>query len=80
MGDAELSRLRWRCRRGMRELDVLLERFMERDYAEAGAEERAAFETLLNLQDPEILELITGRRVAENSVLRDVVQRLLTNS
>ena len=63
----------------MRELDVILERFVDRDYALIAADEQAAFESLLTLQDPEILELITGRTIAENSALRNVVQRLLTN-
>ncbi len=63
----------------MRELDVLLMRYMDRDYAQADSAEQAAFETLLSLQDPEILALLTGRAVAQDAQLRDVVQRLLTN-
>jgi antitoxin CptB len=74
--DAELSRLKWRCRRGMRELDVLLERFLERHYSAASTEIQTAFARLLTLPDPEIFALIMGRRIAENSELRDVIQRL----
>ena len=64
----------------MRELDVLLERYLAREYAEAPPAQKAAFETLLSLQDPEILELITGRVVTDDVSLRDVVKRLLTDS
>jgi len=64
----------------MRELDVVLMRYMDRDFAAAAPEQRAAFERLLSLQDPEILALLTGRTVAEDVSLQDVVQRLLTNS
>jgi len=74
------SRLKWHCRRGMRELDVLLERYLVREYADAPAVQKAAFETLLSLQDPEILDLLTGRVVADDDDLRDVVKRLLTDS
>ncbi len=79
MDTAHLSRLKWHCRRGMRELDVLLMRYMDREYPDADPEQQEAFETLLNLQDPEILALLTGRVVAEDARLQDVVQRLLRN-
>jgi antitoxin CptB len=74
------SKLKWHCRRGMRELDVLLERYLAREYEKAPPTQQAAFETLLSLQDPEILELLTGRVVTDNAGLRDVVKRLLTDS
>ena len=61
----------------MLELDVLLLRFVERDYPEATPETQAAFARLLKLPDPEILDLITGRHQADDPPLRDVIQRLL---
>ena len=64
----------------MRELDVLLMRFVDSDYMDTDPECQKAFETLLSLQDPEILELLTGRAVADDAGLRDVVQRLLTDA
>jgi antitoxin CptB len=79
VNSTNLSALRWRCRRGMLELDVLLMRYMDRDYDDAGPDLQAAFEDLLSLQDPEILALLTGRAVAEDASLRNVVQRLLTH-
>ena len=74
-----VERLRWRCRRGMRELDVLLLRYLDRDFPGAGTAEQAAFETLLSLQDPSILDLLTGRAVANDAALGHVVQRLLVS-
>jgi len=74
------QRVVWRCRRGMRELDVVLMRYMERDYDAAGQAEKESFETLLSLQDPEILDLFTGRIVAEDEGLRHVIERILANS
>lgn len=57
----ELSRLRWRCRRGLLELDLLLERFVAQSYARLSAAERVAFDVLLDLPDDELWQMITGR-------------------
>jgi antitoxin CptB len=73
---AELGRLRWRCRRGMRELDVLLMRYLERDWPQAGAAQRAAFADLLEWQDPEINALLVGRLAPENEALASVLECL----
>ena len=59
--DPHSSRLRWRCRRGMRELDVVLARYLEGDYPQANPHERRAFEALLELQDPDLLGALIGR-------------------
>jgi antitoxin CptB len=50
--DTEAGRLLWHCRRGMKELDVLLERFAHRALPRASAEERRLFARLLALPDP----------------------------
>ncbi len=52
--------LRWRCRRGTKELDLLLERFLVRHYDQAPPETRRAFERLLALPDPVLAELLLG--------------------
>lgn len=46
--------LEWRCRRGMKELDFLLVRYLKECHADASADERAAFVQFLELPDPEI--------------------------
>jgi succinate dehydrogenase flavin-adding protein (antitoxin of CptAB toxin-antitoxin module) len=63
----------------MRELDVLLMRYVDQEYSGASAEHQAAFETLLYMQDPGILDLLTQRVVPEDQSIRDVVQRILTH-
>ncbi len=50
----------WRCRRGMKELDLLLERFAREQYAGAPGSRRRAFERLLDLPDPVLAELLLG--------------------
>lgn len=57
----EQARLRWRCRRGTRELDTLLARYLAHRHGEAPAAERALFERLLDRQDPELFDWLTGR-------------------
>lgn len=46
------QRLRWQCRRGMLELDILLLNFLDEQYLNLTATERQQFETLLQEQDP----------------------------
>ena len=54
MTEAAPGQLRWRCRRGMKELDLLLAGWLDERYAGATAAERAHFEAFLQLPDPEI--------------------------
>jgi antitoxin CptB len=68
--------LRWQCRRGMKELDMLLTRYLERDYYTSTLEQRQAFEALLERSDPEILDYILGKAVPESPALNHVVCRL----
>jgi antitoxin CptB len=51
-GPAPSGKLRWRCRRGMKELDVLLERYLDERFCAASDAERAAFQQLLDTPDP----------------------------
>lgn len=53
-GSVEHSRLRWRCRRGMRELDLMLSAWLETGFDDSGPQQRAEFEQLLELSDPEL--------------------------
>ena len=73
---SEISRLRWRCRRGMRELDVLLQRYLDQRYASAAEEEQQAFEALLELPDPQLFDLIVKRERASDPHLVNVVDRI----
>lgn len=71
-----VSRLRWRCRRGMKELDELLLRFLEQEYDEAPPGRREAFEHLLDLQDPDLYGLVTGTTPPPDAAMADVVERI----
>lgn len=56
------SRLMWACRRGMLELDVLLEPFMRDHYDELSEAEQEAFERLLRCDDPDLFNWFMGHR------------------
>ena len=58
---SDKARLRWRCRRGMRELDKAMLGYLETYYDDASVQERADFETLLNWQEPELYRLVCGK-------------------
>ncbi len=55
------AQLRWRCRRGTREMDLLLLRFLEQDYPHLDAREQSLFGALLNEADPDLYAWITGQ-------------------
>ena len=55
------AKLLWRCRRGMKELDVLMQRYVEEKYFQSTDKQKAAFEQLLQMQDPDLYGLILGR-------------------
>jgi antitoxin CptB len=58
---ADLSRLRWRCRRGMRELDQLMLRYLDQAWPTASATERRQFEDLLATEDDQLWRWFMGR-------------------
>lgn len=74
----DMNRLRWQCRRGMRELDLLLLRFLERDYGGLDGGGIAAFERLLECPDTLLLEWLLGRQTPSDKDVADVVRRIRT--
>jgi antitoxin CptB len=72
----ELNRLRWRCRRGMLENDLILARFLDARGSAMSAEDVAALDRLLDLSDGELWDLIAGRAEPEDGELRPMVTAL----
>ena len=56
--------MRWRCRRGLLELDIVLGRFVERHYASLEEGERRAFDALLDMPDNPLWDMIAGKQDA----------------
>jgi len=73
MGD--LDRIRWRCRRGLLELDLVLKDFLERRFDRLDAAEREIFDELLDAPDNDLLDMALGRLEPEPRY-RAVVQML----
>lgn len=61
--ERQRARLRWRCRRGMLELDLLLTRFVEQHYETLEPAERIAFDRLLETPDPMLFAYLQGTEV-----------------
>jgi len=74
------ERARWRCRRGMKELDVLLERFVRRALDRLDAEEIEALERLLDQPDQDILEWITSPEAVPPTGLGGIVVMIRTHA
>ncbi|MGM0595107.1 MAG: succinate dehydrogenase assembly factor 2 [Pseudomonadota bacterium] len=72
----QMARLRWRCRRGMLELDLLLQGFLDSGFAAMGRDEQARFSRLLELPDPLLFDyLVSGVSVREKEFVY-VVERI----
>ena len=61
---AMLQRVRWRCRRGLLELDIVFARFIETGYLQLSATERQTFEELLDMPDNPLWDMISGGKEA----------------
>lgn len=75
--DPDLARLRWRCRRGMKELDLILGQYLESDYPAASSRERDAFARFLDLPDPELAAYLLGSVVPEDPDFARLADRLI---
>jgi len=75
--EALLGRLQWRCRRGMRELDTLMRRYLDSRWPHADAAERAQFERLLATEDDRLWRWFVRREAVADAELRDLVERIL---
>ena len=71
-----MSRLAWQCRRGMRELDELLQRYLEQRYPRATDAERRAFERLLGVQDTELQGYLLNHAEPADPEMEDVIRIL----
>jgi antitoxin CptB len=68
---SEVARLRWKCRRGMLELDLLLKDFMDSGYATLDEAGRQLFDRVLDYPDAVLLEWMLGRsRPTDRDVAR----------
>ena len=75
--DSEFRRLRWHCRRGMLELDHLLNRFLDLGYRDLNDAERQLFLALLGQQDPLLSDWFMSRAEAPDADMQALVRRIV---
>jgi antitoxin CptB len=79
MIDAErLNRIRWRCRRGMLENDLVLTRFLDQRGAAIAEAEVVMLDRLLDLPDTELWDLLSGRAEPQDVGVVPLLQHLRT--
>ena len=74
----ELNRLKWRCRRGLLENDILIERFWRRYEGSLTRRQATGLEALLELPDNDLLDLLLGRRAPTGELDRPEVNEVLS--
>lgn len=70
------KQLVWRCRRGIRELDVLFGRFLASDYSALNTAEQADFQRMLDVQDPIIMDWLFGKYDSEDVGIQAIIEKL----
>jgi succinate dehydrogenase flavin-adding protein (antitoxin of CptAB toxin-antitoxin module) len=73
---SEMNRLRWKCRRGTLELDLVLQQFLERDYVALDRPAQQAFEALLESGDEALWAMVSGEAPCSVPGCQLVVERL----
>ncbi len=71
------ARIKWACRRGMLELDMLFTPFVDEAYDDLSTKDQFTFERLLTRQDPELFAWFMGHEICEDTELNAIVQFIL---
>lgn len=74
------ARLRWQCRRGMLELDVLLGKFLEQAYLNLSEADQTLFVQLLACNDQELFMWLTGKEIPNDPNLLIMVEKIRENA
>ena len=72
-----LSKLQWRCRRGLLENDLFIERFFKRHAAQLTEDQAQGLLTLMDLSDNDLLDLLLARQEPAGELERDDVVQVL---
>lgn len=68
--------LQWRCRRGTKELDVLLNRFLDTQYDQLSKQELQQFDLLLDTQDTLLWYWLSGQSTSENLTQQAMIEKI----
>jgi antitoxin CptB len=75
--ERSLSKLKWRCRRGLLENDLFIERFFERHEARLTMRHAAALNELMDLADNDLLDLLLRRKEPQGAMDTSDVREVL---
>ncbi len=76
---SDRDRIRWHCRRGLLELDILLARFVQRHLDRMDGRELAAFSNLLERPDNDLLDLVMGHAECDDPACEPILALLRQN-
>ncbi len=76
MSSRVTSELRWRCRRGMLELDILLNGFVEKKYTQLSADQKNTFNEVLDYPDQLLFDLFLGHMESSDNNVSELVQTI----
>ena len=77
LDERALSKLRWRCRRGLLENDLFIERFFNRHAADLTVRQAQALGVLMDLSDNDLLDLLLARKVPEGDLATQDITQVL---
>ena len=77
LDERSLSKLKWRCRRGLLENDLFVERFFARHEASLTEDQAQGLQVLMDLSDNDLLDLLLSRKEPEGELVRDDVIEVL---
>ena len=67
---------RWQCRRGMLELDLLLNNFVEKRAKALTEKQKESFELLLSYPDQTLLDLLLGNTISSDETISEIVEQI----
>lgn len=67
---------RWQCRRGMLELDLLLNNFVDKKASELSADQEKTFELLLSYPDQTLLDLLLANAISSDPAIASLVEQI----
>ena len=73
---SELNRIRWHCRRGMLELDLVLTKFLDHRFDSLTPHQKELFVQLIDTSDNDLWDLISNRNSRENNHLKEIIELL----
>jgi len=75
-----IAKLKWQCRRGTKELDYLLEAYLNNFYCQSSTEEKILFKKLLEMQDTHLIWYLLGNELPDSEGLLSLVKKIRSNN